>query len=87
MAKFHCVCNAEIQMSGSIPNELEWKTLSDVEFDRVEGLVDSEEIYVASRSMFRRPTCDRLWIFWHGMDEALKCYKPEALKESGESEK
>ena len=49
VAKIRCVCAAIIQMSGGIPNELEWKVLSDVEFDRFEGLVDAEDIYLASK--------------------------------------
>lgn len=86
MAKLRCVCNTAIQTSGPIPNELEWKILSDVEFDRFEGQIDSEEIYLASSSMFRCPTCDRLWIFWNGMDKPPLCYKPEVIGETGESE-
>jgi len=81
MAKFRCICRTIIQTSGPIPNELEWKIISDVEFDRFEGLVDAEEVYMASRSVFKCPTCGRLWIFWRGMDEPPQCYKPESLTE------
>lgn len=84
MAKFRCICGTIIQTSGPIPNELEWKILSDVEFDRFEGLVDAEEVYMASKSVFKCPTCGRLWIFWGGMDESPQCYRPESLTESEE---
>jgi hypothetical protein len=81
MAKFRCVCAATIHTSGSIPNDQEWRIISDVEFDRFEGLVDAEEIYRASRSAFLCPSCGRLWIFWRGMDQSPKCYSPEILSE------
>lgn len=87
MAKLRCICATIIQTSGAIPNELEWKILSDVEFDRFEGLVDAEEVYLASNSMFRCPTCGRLWIYWNGMEQSPQCYRPEELKESDETDK
>ncbi|ROO59300.1 hypothetical protein EDC02_1096 [Micromonospora sp. Llam0] len=84
MAKFLCICGTIIQTSGPIPNELEWKIISDLEFDRFEGLVDAEEVYVASRPVFKCHTCGRLWIFWRGVDEPPQCYKPESPTELGE---
>jgi hypothetical protein len=83
VAKSRCVCATIIQMSGEIPNGLEWKILSDVDFDRFEGLADAEDIYSASKSMFRCPTCGRLWVFWDGIDRPPQCYKPEELHDSG----
>lgn len=80
MAKIRCFCGTIIQTSGAIPNELEWKILSDSEFDRFEGMIDAEEIYLASKSMFRCPTCGRLWVYWDGFDRVPQCYKPEALE-------
>lgn len=77
MAKFRCVCDTIIQTSGAVPNELEWKMISDVQFDGFAGLVDAEEIYLAARSAFLCPTCGRLWIYWNGMDQPPQCYRPE----------
>jgi hypothetical protein len=82
VAKIRCVCATIIQTSGGIPNELEWKILSDVDFDIFEGMVNAEDIYLASKSMFRCPTCGRLWVFWNGMEQSPQCYKPENLSES-----
>jgi hypothetical protein len=83
MAKIRCVCDTIIQTSGGIPNELEWKILSDVEFDSFEGIIDAEDIYLESKSMFRCPTCGRLWIFWQDTGQPPQCYKPENLNELG----
>ncbi|WP_324841655.1 hypothetical protein [Actinocrinis sp.] len=84
MAKLRCYCDTIIQTSGGIPNELEWKIISDIEFDRFAGMVNAEEIYSACKSAFRCPTCDRLWIFWRDMEHPPRCYTPEALDEIGE---
>lgn len=85
MAKFRCACATIIHTSGFIPNETEWKIISDIEFDRFEGIVDAEEIYMACRSAFRCPTCGRLWIFWNGIEQPPDCYKPDTPNESGEA--
>jgi hypothetical protein len=83
VAKIRCVRATIIQTSDEIPNELEWKILSDVEFDSFEWIIDAEDIYLESKSMFRCPTCGRLWIFWRGMGQPPRCYKPENLNELG----
>ncbi|MFG1947538.1 hypothetical protein [Nonomuraea sp. NPDC048826] len=79
MAKFFCKCGTIIRTSGEIPNPLEWKLMSDTEFDTFQGLVDVEKIYLAAKSMFRCPTCGRLWVYWNGFDNDPKCYAPEDL--------
>jgi hypothetical protein len=75
MAKIRCYCNTVLSTSGEIPNPIEWKLLSDVEFDRFEGMVDAEDIYRAAKSMFRCPTCGRLWVYWDGLDRQPVCYE------------
>ena len=44
MARFACVCGQVIVTSGSIPNPLEWRSLSDEEFDAYSGLVEVEDL-------------------------------------------
>ena len=44
MAKFVCLCGTIIRTSGNIPNENEWKLISDVEFDKYSGQVDVEKL-------------------------------------------
>lgn len=77
MAKFNCLCGIMIQTSGPIPNPVEWKLLSDTEFDQFEGLVDAESVYRASRSMFKCSNCGRLWVFWNGFDHDPIVYMRE----------
>ncbi|MFC0037851.1 hypothetical protein [Actinomadura rayongensis] len=77
MAAIRCRCGWKITVSGEIPNPLEWKIISDVQFDGFAGVVDAEEIYLAARSQFKCPVCGRLWVFWDGFDQDPSCYAPE----------
>ncbi len=77
MAKLRCACGRIITTSGEIPNRLEWKIISDVDFDEFEGIVDAEDVYLRCKSIFRCPECGRLWIYWDGFGEAPVCYAPE----------
>lgn len=76
MAKFRCVCGAEIRTSGEIPNPLEWRMLSDVAFDGFTGLVDAEAIYRSTTIAYRCPSSGHLYIYWDGFDEAPYVYAP-----------
>lgn len=53
MAKFVCICGMVIRTSEDIPNENELKLLSDVDFDKYNGQVDVEELYLAATIAFR----------------------------------
>jgi len=77
--KFNCVCGTVIRVSGDIPNPVEWKIMSDVQFDEFQGTVDVEQVYRACGSMFRCETCGRLWIYWNGFDTEPSCYSPEQV--------
>ena len=77
MAKFYCVCGNLIRVSGDIPNPIEWKIISDDDFDQFEGLVDAERVYLACESMFKCDVCGRLWVYWNGVAAAPVCYAPE----------
>jgi hypothetical protein len=78
MSKFVCRCSHVLCTSGPIPNPVEWRTISDIDFDRFEGSVDAEEVYRSTETMIRCPVCDRLWVFWNGLDNGPTCYRPEA---------
>jgi hypothetical protein len=82
MAKLRCACGYVIPLSDGIPNPLEYKFMSDNDFDGFEGLIDAEEIYRACSSMFRCPQCGRLWVFWGGLDAQPKCYTPDPEEEN-----
>lgn len=82
MAKFGCGCGQVISTSGAIPNPDEWRILSDTAFDAFAGQVDAEEIYRASRPLYRCPHCGHLWIFWDGPDLPPHLYRPEPLPDA-----
>jgi hypothetical protein len=79
MAKFACVCGHVIPMSGPIPNPDEWQLISDVEFDRFEGVTDADEMYRFATVMYRCPQSDHLWIFWDGFSARPSLYEPIGL--------
>lgn len=79
MAKWRCLCGQVIRSSGAIPNPDEWRLLSDVAFERLNGMVDAEDIYLSTTIAYRCPASDHLWIFWNGFDRAPSVYSPEPI--------
>jgi hypothetical protein len=76
MATFVCICGTVICTSEDIPNENELKLLSDVDFDKYNGQVDVEELYLAATVAFRCPVSAHLWIYWDGFDKTPQLYEP-----------
>jgi hypothetical protein len=83
MARFQCVCGEVLVTSGVIPNPIEWRCLSDQDFDAFTGLVQAEDVYLSAVAMYRCPKSDHLWLFWGGVDEPPKLYSPHPLPNSG----
>jgi len=77
MGKLLCRCETVLRLSGPIPNPIEWKLISDEEFEKFSGMVDAEAVYLAAKSAFRCPTCGRLWVYWDGLDRQPTCYAIE----------
>ncbi|MNK81800.1 hypothetical protein D3C87_1015550 [compost metagenome] len=73
MPKLKCNCG-EVLRYGDIPCYIEYKFISDVEYDNFENQVDSEELYMKMKSFLKCPNCDRLWLFWNGFDEQPEEY-------------
>jgi hypothetical protein len=73
MPKLQCNCG-EILRYGEIPNPIEWLLISDVDFDKFAGMVDSEQIYVSAKNLLRCPKCLRIWIFWNGFSESPQSF-------------
>jgi len=78
VAKWLCACGDVIQSSGSIPNSQEWLLVSDQDMDAFTGLVRSEDVYAAMSHAFRCGSCDRLHVFWAGIDQEPAVYVREA---------
>lgn len=75
--KFSCRCGELIRISGDIPNPVEWHLVSDVGFDELDEDATVDHVYFSSTLMFRCPACDRLWIYWDGLDGDATCYASE----------
>lgn len=67
MPKFLCKCQYPISYS-AIPNPIEWCVISDTDFDKFQGLIDSEELYLSMKSILECPNCGRLYFFKQGFN-------------------
>ncbi len=65
MPKFLCTCK-EVLSYSDIPCKIEYKFISDVEYDEFYGEIDAEKLYEQMKSFIKCPTCHRLWVFWDG---------------------
>jgi hypothetical protein len=65
MPKIICKCG-EILSCSQIPSNIEYKFMSDVEFDSYTGTIDVENLYDRMKSFIQCSNCSRLWIFWNG---------------------
>ena len=75
MPSMTCACGDQISWT-EIPCPVEYLFISDTDFDRFHGKVDSEQIYQAMTSLMRCPSCDRLWVFWNGTAAEPTLYEP-----------
>ncbi len=67
MPKLLCTCKTVLRFS-EIPSPIEWRIISDVALEKFTGQVDAEEVYRATETVLRCPTCERLWVFWDRND-------------------
>ena len=75
MPQIRCSCG-EILKYGDIPCEIEYLFMSDTEFDKFSGMVDSEALFQRMKSFLQCPSCGRLWVFWNGYREAPQEFSP-----------
>jgi hypothetical protein len=78
MPGLDCKCGHRIAY-GEIPCEDEWLFISDVDFDKISGMVNSEELYRSMHSFLKCPVCGRLWVFWNGYKEPAEEYLPGSV--------
>lgn len=76
MPKVRCNCGNDIKI-GEIPNRNEWLLISDEEYDKFSGLIDSEILYRDMKSLLVCPNCKRLLVFWNGIQSDPTVYAPE----------
>ncbi|OKP81706.1 hypothetical protein A3844_25600 [Paenibacillus helianthi] len=74
MPKIRCKCG-EVLRFGDIPCDIEYKFISDVEYDQYQGQIDAEELYLKMKSFLECKICGRLWFFWNGFENPPKEYE------------
>lgn len=67
MPKFLCKCGEMLRYS-DIPCKIEYKFISDEDYDSYQGSVDTEKLYSEMKSIIKCPDCNRLWVFWNGFE-------------------
>lgn len=79
MAKFLCVCGHQMQMSGPIPNPIQWNLVWDEDLETFIDLINADHSIRYVELMFRCPVSDHLWVYWDGMVNPPTLYAPQAL--------
>ena len=79
MPKIICKCN-EVLDYGNIPSKIDYLFISDIDYDKYEGTIDSEKLYKEMKTFLMCPKCNRIWIFWDGFDKLPSEYRPVANK-------
>lgn len=74
MPKFLCKCGHWINL-GDIPSPNQMMIISDNDFDKFNGLINSEDLYKAMDLVVICNKCDRLYIFVEGYNNPPKVYK------------
>ena len=65
MPKIVCSCQNILSYS-EIPCRIEYKFISDYDYDEYQGMIDAEKLYLHMKSFLKCPKCGCLWIFWNG---------------------
>jgi hypothetical protein len=78
MPSISCACGNKLAY-GEIPNPIEWRMISDAEFDQFAGTVDAEDVYKKTVSALRCDRCGRLWIYWDGFENEPVVYSVDRL--------
>lgn len=68
MPKFRCECG-EILSYSEIPCKIEYKFISDLDYDKFQGEIDAEVLYEQMKSFIKCSSCARLWVFWDGFQK------------------
>jgi hypothetical protein len=69
VANWLCAWGNEIRSSGAIPNTQEWHVISDGDIHALPDPIGFETVLELSRYVYRCDRCDRLHVFWNGIDE------------------
>jgi hypothetical protein len=61
------------------PNDIQLRVYTDKEWDKIleQDTIETWEIPMPTYDVWRCPKCERIYIFEHGNDKAIKVYKLE----------
>ena len=78
MARFNCKCG-EVLSNSMAPNEIELRVYTDKEWDEIMAVdtINTWEIPMPQKDIWKCPTCQRLYVFDKGSDKASAVYKLE----------
>jgi len=76
MPKIKCKCGDIIGL-GEIPCPHQYNIISDKEYDKFQGLIDAEELYLSMKIIIKCNKCLRLYIYWNGFDNPPEVYEKE----------
>jgi hypothetical protein len=81
MPQIICLCENILSYS-EIPCSIEYKFISDVEYDQYQETINAEDLYQNMKSFLKCPKCDRLWVFWNGYTSSPTEYIKNQLKKN-----
>ncbi|MFT4252171.1 MAG: hypothetical protein QM608_06790 [Caulobacter sp.] len=76
MPSVACPCGHRIQY-GEVPCPHEWLAISDVAYDKRQGRIDAEDLYLEMTHFLKCEACGRLAMFWEGFSKPPVFYAPE----------
>ena len=82
--KYHVLIINIVNINNKL-HVLAWPRLlciSDIEFDKFQDKVDTEKLYMQMKSILKCSKCNRLWVFWDGLQNKPKEYVEIPVKES-----
>ena len=76
MPKFRCKCGNVIPL-GEVPSPNQYMMISDIDYDKYQGLIDAEELYLKMCIVAKCSSCKRLYIFGNGYNNDPIVYSVE----------
>lgn len=76
MPKMKCICGNIIKLN-DIPNPNELLMISETDYDKYDGFIDSEKLYMEMKTVVKCDNCYRLYIYENGIDEDPIIYQLE----------
>lgn len=77
MAKYSCpCCGSFAHTSGGIPNQSEWLLMSAVQWDALPETMQSNDLYLNSKKLYKCVSCAAIAVFWDGLGADPTWYKP-----------